>query len=255
MTSRHSRSEENQQALDHREKWEFMMGVSIFLMIVIGLAFGSYQLLRVITDENQVPLEGLILQGQLMHTTEEEIRSAILSGEVGSFFTADVDDIRARIEALPWIFSASIRKEWPGRLRVFVVEQDPIAIWNDGALINVYGQIFFADPKPFYQVLPELLGPDHAHQDVLEQFQQMRDLLRIAEMEIIRVQLSERYSLQVWLAQDIELRLGREARLERIQRFMDVYPLIIGESSRPVEYADLRYDTGIAIGWRTEQKK
>ncbi|RUO33488.1 cell division protein FtsQ/DivIB [Aliidiomarina sanyensis] len=254
MTSTQSRSKAAQEPIDQREKWEFMIGVSIFLAIVIGLVFGSYQLLRIITDEQQVPLEGLILQGELVHTATDDIRAAILAGEVGSFFTADVDDIRERIEALPWVFSASIRKEWPGRLRVYVVEQDPVAIWNDRAVMNGQGHVFAADPSALVGELPALYGPEHAHKDVLEQFRQMRDLLRIADMEITRVELSERYSVRVWLAQDIELRLGREARLERIQRFMDLYPLIQDESDKPVKYADLRYDTGIAVGWRSESK-
>ncbi|WP_194756278.1 cell division protein FtsQ/DivIB [Aliidiomarina indica] len=243
-----------EQKAEQREKWEFMIGVSVFLVIVLGLVFGSYQLLRIVTDAEQVPLEGVILHGERQHTTDGEIRDAILAGEVGSFFTADVDDIRERIEQLPWIYSASIRKEWPGRLRIYVVEQQPVAVWNQNYVMNQQGDVFSADAEAIRGQVPLLEGPESAHQDVLEQYRQMSELLRIADMRITRVQLSERYSLRVWLDNDIELRLGREARLERIQRFMDLYPVIQSESSKPVKYADLRYDTGIAIGWRDKKE-
>lgn len=243
-----------EQVTEQREKWEFMIGVSVFLAIVLGLIFGSYQLLKFVTDAEQVPLEGLILHGERQHTTDAAIREAIIAGDVGSFFTADVDDIRERIEQLPWIFSASIRKEWPGRLRVYVVEQQPVAVWNNDYVVNQQGDIFHADPQMIKDQVPLLLGPESAHQDVLEQYRQMSNLLRIADMQITQVELSERYSLRVWLDNDIELRLGREARLERIQRFMDLYPVIQSESTKPVKYADLRYDTGIAIGWRDNKE-
>ena len=61
------------------------------------------------------------------------------------------------------------------------------------------------------------------------------------------------------------LNLGREERVKRVQRFMDVYPLIKThledqfkkqnnhkkQLKQAVDYIDLRYDTGLAVGWKS----
>lgn len=234
-------------------RWEFVTGIAVFLVIVLGLVIGSYQLLQWVTDAEQVPLEGVIIQGERAFTSDSDAREAILSGEVGSFFTADVDEIRQRIEALPWAYSASVRKEWPQRLRVFLVEQEPIAIWNHEWIINRYGEVFSANPALIKGAVPEFTGPNGSEVEVLRQYRRISGLLEIHDLQIRRIELSERFAIRVWLNNGIELQLGREARLERIQRFLDLYPLIKAESERAIAYADLRYDTGVAIGWHEEE--
>ncbi|RUO37540.1 cell division protein DivIVA [Aliidiomarina shirensis] len=233
-------------------RWEFIAGIAVFVVIVLGFLIGSYQLLDWITDAEQVPLEGVIIQGERVHTADDEVLSAIIAGEVGSFFTADVDEIRNRIEALPWVYSASVRKEWPQRLRVFLVEQEPVGIWNEDWVMNRYGEVFAADPDVIRGKVPHFAGPEAAEDEVLRQYQRISELLAIHDYAITRIALSERFSVRLWLDNGIELQLGREARLERIQRFLDLYPLIQEESDKAVAYADLRYDTGIAIGWKEQ---
>ena len=48
------------------------------------------------------------------------------------------------------------------------------------------------------------------------------------------------------------LNLGREDRIERIQRFIDSYSFIKHKkpNNQQVNYIDLRYDTGVAVGWK-----
>lgn len=168
-------------------RWEFVTGIAVFLVIVLGLVIGSYQLLQWVTDAEQVPLEGVIIQGERAFTSDSDVREAILSGEVGSFFTADVDEIRQRIEALPWAYSASVRKEWPQRLRVFLVEQEPIAIWNHELIINRHGEVFSADPALIKGTVPEFTGPKAAEAEVLRQYQRISGLLGIHDLQIRRV--------------------------------------------------------------------
>ena len=65
--------------------------------------------------------------------------------------------------------------------------------------------------------------------------------------------LSERFAWQLILNDGVTLDLGRENRVERIQRFMDAYPQIKinKKKNQQVDYIDLRYDTGLAVGWKS----
>jgi cell division protein FtsQ len=82
-------------------------------------------------------------------------------------------------------------------------------------------------------------------------------MLEFNELSIDELVLSERYSWQLTLNDGVRLNLGREERIERIQRFMDVYQNIkeTQEDNKLVDYIDLRYDTGVAVGWKPAPKK
>ncbi len=96
--------------------------------------------------------------------------------------------------------------------------------------------------------LPYLVGPDDQATSVLTNYRQLKALLAINEFELTHLELSPRHAWLAILANGIELELGREDKMARIQRFIDVYPTLI-KQDKPVMRVDLRYDTGLAVGW------
>src|SRR5215208_2974646 len=81
------------------------------------------------------PLTRVELKGALEKTTTAELESA-LPRAAGNFFAADLADIRARLERLPWVRRVAVRRVWPGRLEISVEEHVALARWNDDALVN-----------------------------------------------------------------------------------------------------------------------
>jgi len=58
------------------------------------------------------------------------------------------------------------------------------------------------------------------------------------------------------LKNGITLKLGKEQKLERIQLFLKAFPRIAKKYEiKTVDYIDLRYDTGLAIGWKKDTAK
>merc|ERR1712000_417221 len=138
---------------------------------------------------------------------------------------------------------------WPNRLKVYLVEQTPVARWNDDLMLNPYGESFNAEGKNLG--LPRLFGPGGSEKTALEGFNAMQRLLRSRQLDIEELSLSERFAWQVQLVNGIEINLGRQEFIDRLQRFVDVYPLL-SEQPKGVSYVDLRYDTGLAVGWQNE---
>lgn len=240
-------------------RWQFWLGLSFFLSVLVGTIGGGIWLYYLAMDANEVPLRKLIVQGELQYVSRDEVRSALTDTELGSFFSADVDGIRSSIEALPWVDRASVRKEWPDILKVFLVEQQPLAHWNvqqrPRALLNEQGEVFEADKDVLTKPLPYLSGPEHAVDETVAQFHKVQQLLELNGHWISSLQLSERFAVDVVLQSGIELRLGREGLLERVQRFIDLYPQLAAHRDSLIEYVDLRYDTGVAVSWRTAAKQ
>jgi cell division protein FtsQ len=78
----------------------------------------------------------------------------------------------------------------------------------------------------------------------------MQSLLETSNLFIVEMFLSERFAWNVELNNGIKLNLGRTQFIDRLQRFVDLLPLI-SQQDRQVDYVDLRYDTGLAVGWKT----
>lgn len=235
-------------------RWSFWAGVASLLLLLGLLVWGASRIHQVLMDEQQVPLDAIVVQGDMQYTDRETIRQALTADEVGSFFAADVSTLRQRVEALPWIYQAAVRKEWPGRLRIYVVEQEPMAIWNDAELLNKQGEIFSAEVNQVEEYLPHLRGPKEQVGEVIRQYQRVGELLEMNNFKVEELVVTDRFSVSVELENGINLRLGREARLQRVQRFVDLFPLLSTQDERPIDYVDLRYDTGVAVGWHEQEE-
>ncbi len=49
----------------------------------------------------------------------------------------------------------------------------------------------------------------------------------------------------------IEVKQGRENLMQRLRRFVDIYPRVLSERSSEVATVDLRYISGFAVRWKT----
>ena len=221
---------------------------------MVSLVWTGLRLAQWLEDEQRVPLKHILIGGERRFLQNDDIRLAVRRGLSGSFIELNVDQAHADIEALPWVYRASIRKEWPDTLRVYVVEQQPVARWHDDMLLNPLGDSFQASVPEELMQLPVLYGPGGSERTALEGYRSMQGLLQGSGLRIVELSLSERFAWQVRLQNGINLNLGRTEFMGRLQRFIDVYPLL-KRDKKQVSYVDLRYDTGLAVGWRQEQQQ
>lgn len=244
---------------DDQEKWrkpQFIWGLLFLCSVLLGLAILGDSTLKWLSDEQKVPIRNVLVSGELLRVTPQDIENTVKKGEAISLFGINVDKLHQDIEALPWVYQASIRKTWPDTLRVYVIEQEPVAHWNQDLLLNKYGGVFDASLdtsvnsrlKPGTS-FPQLFGPGGSELTVLQGLKAMQSLLNVSGLEVKELSLSERYAWQLKLSNGIQLRLGRTEFMDRLQRFIDVYPLLL-KNEKAVEYVDLRYDTGLAVGWQ-----
>lgn len=230
------------------------LGFTFFALVMVLLGYVWHSLVQWLEDEQQVPLKSILIAGERTHLDDNDIRRVIRKGHKGSFFELDVDNAHSNVEALAWVYQASVRKEWPDTLRVYVVEQVPVAKWHDDMLLNQYGGSFQAQAPESLQNLPMLFGPGGSEQTALEGYRAMQDLLNSSGLSIVELSLSERFAWQLRLNNGIDLNLGRTEFMGRLQRFIDIYPLLL-KNEKTVSYVDLRYDTGLAVGWKELQQK
>ncbi len=231
------------------------LGFAFFLIVMVLLGYLWHSITSWLEDEQRVPLKNILVAGERTFLADTDIRQAVKRGQQGSFIELNVDKAHDDVEALPWVYRASVRKQWPSTLRVYVVEQQPVAQWHDDMLLNQFGESFQAKAPEALKGLPVLFGPGGSEKTALEGYRSMQGLLQSTGLQIEELSLSERFAWHLRLNNDINLDLGRTEFMGRLQRFIDIYPLLL-KNDKEVSYVDLRYDTGLAVGWRDlEQKK
>lgn len=232
--------------------WSFWVGVTFFVAVIIGILAFSWHIHSRMSAAETAPVSVVNIAGEMPYTIMQDIETAIEPVDLGNFFTVNVDDIQERISNLPWVYSVSVRKLWPNELSIYVVDQRPVARWNGDFFLNHEGNAFQAQSQRVKHHLPAFFGPEGSENVALENFNSLNKLLSFSELQIDELMLSERFAWQLTLNDGVLLNLGRENRVKRIQRFMDIYPQIKGSASaeQQVDYVDLRYDTGLAVGWK-----
>jgi cell division protein FtsQ len=237
----------------HFTKW---LSVFFFVALVYLLQLSYYSLKNWITDEKSVPLSALILTGDDTHITFDKVRDVLIKQEDRlNFFTVEIVQIQKELEMMPWVYSVSIRKRWPETLKIHVVEQSIVAIWNDTALLNRFGEIVNVAPDLASRQYVALYGSDEQAVDVLNTYMKLHQLLKVNKFYIVSLSSDQRQSTSLTLNNGIILRLGKEQKLDRIQRFLTVYPLMGKKYNvNEIDYIDLRYDTGFAVGWKNDHQ-
>lgn len=233
--------------------WSFWLGVGFFVLVIVALISFSVLIAKRVNSPENSPVTQVMIAGEMPYTQKADIADAIQLIPLENFFKVNVNEVQEIIERLPWVYSVSVRKNWPNELNIYVVDQKPIALWNGDFLINEQGLAFQADKKRLNIELPSFFGPEGSEKLALKNFHDLNKLLEYGELQIAELVLSERHAWHLTLTDGVTLNLGREDRIERVQRFIDIYPEIIKhqKDDQQVNYVDLRYDTGLAVGWRS----
>ncbi|GAC15590.1 cell division protein FtsQ/DivIB [Aliiglaciecola lipolytica] len=231
-----------------QSQFHYQVAGMVFLAVVLlSLIYAIWWLSDWLEDAQRAPINQVIVSGNRVNIKDEVIEQTIRSNHPESFFELDVDRLHREIEALPWVYRASVRKRWPNSLNIHVVEEIASARWNSDSLLNQYGDMFEAQLPE--EVLPNLFGPGGSEQTALNGYRDMQTLLNATSLSIDELYLSERFAWNLRLNNGIRLNLGRSEFVNRLQRFVDVYPLL-KKQNKQVNYIDLRYDTGLAVGWK-----
>jgi cell division protein FtsQ len=152
----------------------------------------------------------------------------------------DLEAARQRVEALPWIRSASVQRVLPNTVIVRVVERQPLALWqNQGkfALIDEDGQVISRDDVSAFTELPVVVGDDAPGQtrallELLAKEPELAPMVRAA----VRVG-RRRWNLS--LAGGIDVRLPEENPADAWRRLAE-YHRTHGVLRSDVKVVDLR---------------
>ena len=198
------------------------------------------------------PLRSVRLSIIPQRVDAEQVLKLVRTEAQGNLVTVDIEGLRRSLEKLPWVRTVNIRREFPGRLAVQLEEHQPLARWNNDALVNLQGEVFAAEiDSGNGQVLPSFIGPAGTSAEVSQQYAEFGRQLALLDLRAAQLSLSPRHAWQLRLSNGMVLELGHEDVQQRLARFVAVYPYtedrIRKTEDSGAAHVDLRYRNGFAV--------
>lgn len=169
-------------------------GIKGLLLLFLATGMGGVmmgqrinELVGTLTAEAGLSIQQIRLSGQ-SETSEIDVLRALALPEGASLVTFDLEPARQRVEALPWVGEAKLRKLYPDTLEVIVSERSAFALWraqSDVAIIDRQGEPIVPLVDADFAGLPLLVGANANRRaaemvDLLGAFPQFKPRVRAA---------------------------------------------------------------------------
>lgn len=231
--------------------WPLLGGWLNRLLIVAGVGVVGLAAGQAWVTLQAIPVERVIITGNLQRTQVAALEDMVQPALVGGFLNADLDEVQRQLQALPWIYRATVRRRWPNALEVEVVEQLPIARWGEGGFLNHEGEVFESRrAQELGANLPRLEGPPGSARKLMVSYQQLGEWLQPLELDLAALHRDERGHLSAQLLNGVRLVLGERELRTRLERFTAVWRAELADDPGRVERVDLRYQQGLAVAFR-----
>lgn len=231
--------------------------------LMISLLLLMVALIVIVTVYLRSPCH-LTIRKVIVSSDSSVIKSDVVSNKIQqlidakNFFTVNLSVLQHQLQGLPWVETASIRRQWPDSLVIRLQAQQLQAICNRKGLINRYGEVFYSQLTNSSQPSTELSLPalpqffsDHCHDSLkmLAVYQQLQPLLQTLSLQIETIRLNDSNSWQLSLNNGMKLQLGQTDILTKVNHFVKVYPKVFVSAKKRARVVDLRYKNGMAVQW------
>ena len=213
------------------------------LLLLLALASGVISALRAL------PVEHIVVGGRLEHLREDTLREALAGKLSAGLVFVDLQALRRRLEALPWVYRAQLRRRFPGTLEVLVSEQLPIARWGDAAFLNHEALVIPVNEDPRWDDLPRIRGPEGSQGRLMKRYRRLREALADVGLRPRALGEDAFGQLRVQLDNGVALHLGDRDFSVRLRRFLQLWRGALHGADRPVRRVDLRYPAGAAVAF------
>ncbi|MGK0442262.1 MAG: cell division protein FtsQ [Pseudohongiellaceae bacterium] len=213
----------------------------------------------------------------MRHVAKNEVITEVIPFLQKGFVRLDMGSIREKLETLPWVFEVRLQREWPNSVVIEIVEQQAIAQWGDKGYLNHRGELFTPEQVNVQKGLPVLDGPENSTKQVMDYYRSVGDLMREQGLALQSLTLDKRGSWRALLAarfefdaaelditelsdaensriknNSVEVVIGRDEVLEKMQRFIQVYNKALPKNLVAVKKVDMRYSNGVAVSWHQQ---
>lgn len=196
-----------------------------------------------------LPVERIVVGGKLEHLRQEALRDALATELGDGLLFLDLAAVRERLEALPWVYRAELRRRFPSTLEVRVVEQVPIARWGDSAFLNHEARVIEVADAARWSELPRIRGPQGSEARLMGHYRRLREELAPLALTPVALVEDDFGQLAAEIDGGVSLLFGNHDFALRLQRFLRLWRSELAAAPLTVRRVDMRYEEGAAVAF------
>jgi cell division protein FtsQ len=210
------------------------------------------------------PVSKMTVSGDFKHLDEQSVQKHLASFIGVGFLKTDLKALKQHVEAMPWVFSATVNRVWPGEFAIQIEEELPVSYWNDAGLLNAKGDVFL--PEQLNRALPlaslnsKLAKDQQDRLEILTLLTYIEKELALFSLRPVQLEQGLRGDWVMQLDNGISVILGKvelssgelrslDNKLERVGKLLMHDAL---EKKQLIQTLDTRYPNGIAVEWKEQ---
>jgi cell division protein FtsQ len=226
-------------AIRRLSTWLYTLAaIALFAAVIVFVVYSSL-----------FPVRKVQIDGKLSQVSHAQLQYIAEHGITGNLFTVDVHQIKQSFEQLPWVKKAEVRRFWPDKLEITVVERQALARWDKNGLIDADGVWFDGNTD---EVLPTFEGGQGTELQMATMYNKLKPIFAKVNLTIDSLQLAERGAWQVKLDNGVLLKFGRKDVLKRAEVLALFWSSQLEAQQSNIEYIDLRYSNGFVLKAKTQ---
>jgi cell division protein FtsQ len=214
------------------------------LLLLIGLVWSA------VSGIKRIPIKYVRTEGVFQYLSKEEIRTALEPLVTTGFFDADMQAIHQAVSQLTWVDTVTVKRVWPDAIDIKIREKKPYVRWGQQSLVSTRGEIITPKNIDAFKYLPILQGPEQQQLKTLEIMKGVNTALADQSMKMAEFTINDRWSWKIKLTTGLEILLGRNEQLKKLQRFLKTLDVLGQEQVEKIAIVDLRYPNGYAVSWK-----
>lgn len=252
--ARKGQAKSRRKAVHKTVQWRHWLKPTLASGSVAVTLVGLGLMVHWMSDPLQWPVRNVQVQGQFRYLQPETVQAAVEPLSASGFFAMQVSEIQEHVQQLPWVDQVSVRRVWPDRLDIAVIEQQPVARWKSASFLNRRAEAFVPGAGEDLSGLVVLDGPDGYQERMLAMYARLQQLLQPLQLKLAALTLDARRAWSMRLDNGLEFEIGRKEPEQRVARFVDAYPAIRATGQQAPKRVDLRYSNGFALQWRPVER-
>ena len=199
-----------------------------------------------------------ISSDNVQHVKPKELKKLVIMELNGTALTTDLGPIYKSVLSHPWIKEATVRRIWPNKILVNLVEHNIIGVWSDGRFVTQAGKLLQFDKLQSESInkekncfLLKLDGPNETVTAVLDRASMISKKASKVGLQTTGVQLTSQYDWRVFFSNGMKMELGGEnleTPLEkRLDNFFNSIAWVRKKIKKDLISVDLRYAQGFAF--------
>ncbi len=217
--------------------------IMLTLLLLAGLVWAGYGV-------KSIPIKYVRTEGVFQYLGRDEIKAALQPWVMTGFFDADMQAIHQAASELVWVDTVTVKRVWPDAIDIKIREKKPYVRWGQQRLISARGDIITPKNIDQFKTLPLLQGPELQQVKTLEIMKGVNMALADQSMKIAEFTINDRWAWKIKLTTGLEILLGRNEQLKKLQRFLKTLDVMGQEQVERMAIVDLRYPNGYAVSWK-----